>query len=118
MSNNTKKDKNVQLKKEFLSWLGERDESIRQAFESFDKKVGQGFQGIEFKLGVIFALFEEMGVTPEKINEAAAKLQASVGGEQNEQAQTGPLTEEGVTDSQGEATGDANSNEGGDEHFS
>ena len=108
-----KKDRDAKTMKKTLQMLGERDESIRQAFTQFDKKVGQGFGALELKVMVIFEALKSMGITEEKLQEIATVIQQSQqGGNPNEQNRT-PTTESVETPTDTEATRDEN----GDEHF-
>jgi len=111
-----KQDRDVRLKKEIVQMMGERDESIRQAFEQFDQKVGQGFQGVEYKLSIVISALNLLGINEEKLQEIAKGIQAKMGGEQNEQNQGGPTPTESIEDPN-ESEEQPPSNEGGDEHF-
>jgi len=112
---NVKKDKDVNVKKWVLQTIGERDESIRQAFSQFDQKVGQGFQSMEYKIGVLFAIMEELGVSQDKINEIAKNItQDPKGGESDDKQQSGSAPSESV---ENPTEPEVVSNEGGSEHF-
>lgn len=112
-----KQDRDARLKKEMLQWLGERDESVRQTFEQFDQKVGQGFQGVEFKFAVMFKALERLGMTGEELQNIANSLQKQPeGGGTNEQAQSGPAPTASGDDNQRQEELPP-SDEGGDEHF-
>lgn len=111
-----KQDKDLRIKKYIAQVLAEKDENIRQAFEQFNEKVGQGFQGVEFKLAVVFTALEMMGISNEKLQEIANKIQTQAGGEQNEQTKGGTTPEKSGEDNT-DIPQFPPSDEKGDEHF-
>jgi len=111
-----KQDRDVRLKKELLQMLGESNESVRQAFEQFDSKVGQGFQAMEFKMAVLMLAMEKLGISQEKLQEIANSLQKNAGGDKNEQTKGGTPPTEGLPNNP-ESEEQPPSDEGGDEHF-
>ena len=111
-----KQDRDVKLKKEMLKILGENNESVRQTFEQFDNKVGQGFKGVEIKFAAVFLALGKLGISPEKLQEIANGIQNPQGGDTDEQKQGEPPVAEGIKDSPNTGEQSA-SNENGDEHF-
>jgi len=84
------KSREVKLKKELVQMMGEKDESIRQAFTSFDQKVGQSFGMLEMKFAVVVKALAELGLPEERLQAIFEEVQAQVKqGEQPEQSATG-----------------------------
>jgi len=122
MSNSGLKGREIRLKKEFMQILGERDESVAQAFSQMDNNIRKAFTNMEFKFAILFSVLEDLGIPQSRLQEIAETLQQQSqqqanpqGGEHNENPYGGAPTDEGEpTTSQTEATESA---EGGEDRF-
>ena len=127
--NSAKKGQEARVMEKVAQMIGERDESIRQAFSGIQQQTGQAFGNMEFRLNLLYHLMKDIGITEEQLNNAAEEVKKVMQQAQQQQqeaaeaekAQGGepnvPYGEESATTVVGDTEQQKDSGEGGSEHF-